>query len=52
MLKQTSSTHPSSGANAVAIDLRPMLAKIRLAQLLTLIGGAVTALGLHLIFAR
>ncbi len=51
MQKQTY-TRPSSGAKAVAIDPSPMLAKLRLAQLLTLIAGAVTALGLHFIFAR
>lgn len=41
-----------SGAKAIAIDPREQLAKLRLIQLLTLIAGAITALGLHLIFAR
>jgi hypothetical protein len=41
-----------SGAKAIAIDPREQLAKLRLIQLLALISGAITALGLHLIFAR
>lgn len=41
-----------SGAKAIAIDPREQLAKLRLIQLLALITGAITALGLHLIFAR
>jgi len=43
---------PTSGAKAIAIDQRAMLAKLRSIQLLVLLTGAVTALGLHLIFAR
>ena len=42
----------SSGAKAIAIDNRLLLAKYRLLQLLTIVLGAVTALGLRLIFAR
>ncbi len=42
----------TSGAKAIAIDQRAMLAKLRLIQLLSLLIGAMTALGLHLIFAR
>ena len=42
----------SSGAKAIAIDNRLLLARYRLLQLLAVVLGAVTALGLHLIFAR
>lgn len=42
----------TSGAKAIAIDPREQLAKLRLIELLALISGAITALGLHLIFAR
>jgi hypothetical protein len=42
----------TSGAKAIAIDPREQVAKLRLIQLLALITGAITALGLHLIFAR
>jgi hypothetical protein len=42
----------SSGAKAIAIDNRSLLMKYRLLQLLTLILGAATALGLRFIFAH
>jgi hypothetical protein len=42
----------SSGAKAVVIDNRLLLMKYRLLLLLTLILGAVTALGLHFIFVH
>lgn len=42
----------SSGAKAVAIDNRLLLMKYRLLLLLTLILGAVSALGLHFIFVH
>jgi len=51
MMKQTD-PRTTSGAKAIAIDQRAMLAELRLLQLLALITGAMTALGLHLIFAR
>lgn len=51
MMKQRD-PRTTSGAKTIAIDQRAMLAKLRLIQLLSLITGAVTALGLHLIFAR
>ncbi len=40
----------TSEAKAIAIDNRKMLLKYRMYMLLTLIGGAATTLGLHLIF--
>ena len=42
----------SSGAKAIAIDNRLLLMKYRLLQLLALILGAATALGLRFIFAH
>ena len=42
----------SSGAKAIAIDNREFLLRIRLLQLLAVILSAVSALGLHLIFAH
>ncbi len=42
----------SSGAKAVALDNRLLLMKYRLLQLLALILGAASALGLHFIFSR
>ncbi len=42
----------SSGAKAVALDNRLLLMKYRLLQLLALILGAASALGLHYIFSR
>ena len=42
----------SSGAKAIAIDNRLPLMKYRLLQLLALILGAATALGLRFIFAH
>jgi hypothetical protein len=42
----------SSGAKAIAIDNRQFLLKIRLLQLMAVIAAAVSALGLHLIFAH
>jgi hypothetical protein len=42
----------SSGAKAIAIDNRSLLMKYRLLQLLALILGAATALGLRFIFAH
>jgi hypothetical protein len=42
----------SSGAKAIAIDNRLTLAKYRLLQLLAILLGAATALGLHQIFAH
>ena len=51
MQKQTY-VRPSAGAKAVAIDNRLLLMKYRLLQLLILLLGAATALGLHLIFAH
>jgi hypothetical protein len=42
----------SSGAKAIAIDNRLLLAKYRLLQLLAILLGGATALGLHFIFAR
>jgi hypothetical protein len=42
----------SSGAKAIAIDNRLLLKKYRLLQLLALILGAATALGLRFIFAH
>ncbi|HVB59730.1 MAG TPA: hypothetical protein VNE61_00925 [Ktedonobacteraceae bacterium] len=51
MMKQRD-LQTTSSAKAIAIDPREQLAKLRLIQLLSLISGAVTILGLHLIFAR
>lgn len=42
----------TSSAKAIALDPREQLTKLWLIQLLALISGAVTAFGLHLIFAR
>ncbi|MFL5625271.1 MAG: hypothetical protein ACJ788_06695 [Ktedonobacteraceae bacterium] len=42
----------SSGAKAVALDNRLLLMRYRLLQLLALILGAASALGLHFIFSR
>ena len=42
----------SSGAKAIAIDNRLLLMRYRLLQLLALILGAATALGLRFIFAH
>lgn len=51
-MQQEHFVRQSSGAKALAIDTRLLLAKYRLLQLLTLVLGAVTVLGLHLIFAH
>ena len=42
----------SSGTKAIAIDNRLLLMRYRLLQLLALILGAATALGLRFIFAH
>ena len=42
----------NSGAKAIAIDNRVMLARYRLLQLLAVILTAATALGIRLIFAH
>jgi hypothetical protein len=42
----------SSGAKAIAIDNRLLLLKYRWLQLLVVVLGAATALGLHFIFAH
>lgn len=42
----------SSGTKAIAIDNRSLLMKYRLLQLLALILGAATALGLRFIFTH
>lgn len=42
----------SSGAKAIALDNHLLLMKYRLLQILTVILGGVTALGLHRIFAH
>lgn len=51
MQKQTY-VRQSNGSKAVALDNRVLLMKYRLLQLLALVVGAVTALGLHFIFAH
>jgi hypothetical protein len=51
MQKQNDVRKPS-GAKAVALDNRLLLLKYRLLLLMTLILGAVTALGLQYIFAH
>lgn len=51
MMKQPD-PRTTSGAKAIAIDPREQLVKLRLIQLMALITGVMTALGLHLIFAR
>ena len=51
-LQEQQVTRPANGSKAVAIDNRKILRKYRLYQLLVLIGGAVSAIGLHLIFAH
>jgi hypothetical protein len=45
-------TRPSSGSKAIALDNRKILRTYRLYQLLVLIGGAVTTIALHFIFAH
>jgi len=42
----------SSGAKAIAIDKRLLLLRYRLLQLMALVLGAASAIGLHYIFAR
>ena len=42
----------SSGAKAIAIDNRLLLIRYRILQLIALILGAASAIGLHYIFAR
>ena len=42
----------SSGAKAIAIDTRLLLLKYRLLQLLVVVLGAATAIGLYFIFAH
>jgi hypothetical protein len=52
IMQKRNDVRRSSGAKAVVIDNRLLLMKYRLLLLLTLILGAVTALGLHFIFVH
>ncbi len=51
-MQQQNSVRQSSGTRAVAVDNRLLLLKYRLLQLLALLIGGASALGLHFIFAR
>jgi hypothetical protein len=50
MQKNTTVERPSSGARAIALDPKVMLAHYRLSLLISLILSAAFALGLHIIF--
>jgi hypothetical protein len=51
MQKQTY-VRQSNGTQAIAIDNRLLLMRYRILQLVALILGAASAIGLHYIFAR
>ncbi|GAC1350953.1 MAG: hypothetical protein NVSMB27_38410 [Ktedonobacteraceae bacterium] len=51
MQKQTY-VRQSNGTKAIAIDNRLLLLRYRILQLVALILGAASAIGLHYIFAR
>lgn len=51
-MQQQHYVRQSSGANAIAIDKRLLLIRYRVLQLMALVLGAASAIGLHYIFAR
>jgi hypothetical protein len=51
-MQQENYVRQSSGSKAIALDVRALRIRYRLLQLLALILGAASAIGLHYIFAR
>jgi hypothetical protein len=51
-MQQNNYVRQSNGSKAIAIDVAALRIRYRLLQLLALILGAASALGLHYIFAR
>ena len=51
-MQQENYVRQSSGSKAMALDVRALRLRYRLLQLLALILGAASAIGLHYIFAR
>jgi len=51
-MQQNNYVRQSNGSKAIAIDVVALRIRYRLLQLLALILGAASALGLHYIFAR
>ena len=51
-MQQQHYVRQSSGAKAIAIDKRLLLLRYRLLQLMALVLGVASAIGLHYIFAR
>ena len=51
-MQQPTYVRQSSGTKAIAIDARILRLRYRLLQLLALVMGAASAIGLHYVFAR
>ncbi len=51
-MQQHTNVRQSSGPKAIAIDARLLRLRYRLLQLLALVIGAASAIGLHYVFAR
>jgi hypothetical protein len=51
-MQQQHYVRQASGAKAIDIDKRLLLLRYRLLQLMALVLGAASAIGLHYIFAR
>jgi len=51
-MQEQSRNRRSSGAKAIALDTRVLMARYRLLQLMALLLSAALAVGLHFIFAR
>ena len=51
-MQQENYVRQSSGSKAIALDVRALRIRYRLLQLMALVLGAASAVGLHFIFAR